>query len=582
MENVRLVIWDLDETFWKGTLTEGGIELVPETVKAVITLAERGIVSSICSKNDHAPVKRILEDAGVWDYFIFPSINWLPKGPRIAQIVEDIQLRAPTVLFIDDNPSNLEEVSQFSPGIQVSSEKIVANILDLPAFKGKNDTDLKRLKQYRMLERRQSDAKASQSDVEGFLSASNIRVEIDYDLLLNIDRAIELINRTNQLNYTKLRLPDDIELARAELKRLLTRFDVNAGLLRVSDNYGDHGYCGLYITQWGGQELVHFCFSCRTLGMGVETWIYNRLRRPRLEVVGEVLHNVLDDTRNIDWIRMAGRDSAVVNGGAELDKILLDKIVARGGCDLSAVTHYFGATVNDIRTEFNVSRETYDVRIDHTLLLSAFAQNQVEASLSAFELLGFRKSDFDSQIFESSDGKTLRVLSFWADAFCPLYRHVESGCLVPFPLRTPSGSYQADARGMSCEDLPENLRGTWVAGALEKLKSDFDYVGLIDEITFKANLRTILSKIPNDGIAVVLLPADKIFNSEKGDYYVHPMTSKIHAWATDVLHDFDRIKSFGVRDFISSESDIYEIFHFERMVYVRMYEKFRHLVAEAA
>ena len=27
-EKVRLVIWDLDETFWRGTLTEGGIEYV--------------------------------------------------------------------------------------------------------------------------------------------------------------------------------------------------------------------------------------------------------------------------------------------------------------------------------------------------------------------------------------------------------------------------------------------------------------------------------------------------------------------------------------------------------------------------
>jgi hypothetical protein len=29
-EPVRLVIWDLDETFWKGTLTEGGITFSPE------------------------------------------------------------------------------------------------------------------------------------------------------------------------------------------------------------------------------------------------------------------------------------------------------------------------------------------------------------------------------------------------------------------------------------------------------------------------------------------------------------------------------------------------------------------------
>ena len=56
VEPVRLVIWDLDETFWKGTLTEGGITFSPENRDVVIALAERGIISTICSKNDLEPV----------------------------------------------------------------------------------------------------------------------------------------------------------------------------------------------------------------------------------------------------------------------------------------------------------------------------------------------------------------------------------------------------------------------------------------------------------------------------------------------------------------------------------------------
>ena len=41
MEAVRLVIWDLDETFWRGTLTEGGITFLPEHKEIVIELARR-------------------------------------------------------------------------------------------------------------------------------------------------------------------------------------------------------------------------------------------------------------------------------------------------------------------------------------------------------------------------------------------------------------------------------------------------------------------------------------------------------------------------------------------------------------
>lgn len=45
-EAVRLVIWDLDDTFWKGTLTEGGIEPILENIELVKLLSARGIVNS--------------------------------------------------------------------------------------------------------------------------------------------------------------------------------------------------------------------------------------------------------------------------------------------------------------------------------------------------------------------------------------------------------------------------------------------------------------------------------------------------------------------------------------------------------
>ena len=82
-EPVRLVVWDLDETFWKGTLSEGGITFCGENRDIVIALAERGIMSTVCSKNDFEAVRDVLKTHEVWDYFIFPSVNWEPKGPRL-------------------------------------------------------------------------------------------------------------------------------------------------------------------------------------------------------------------------------------------------------------------------------------------------------------------------------------------------------------------------------------------------------------------------------------------------------------------------------------------------------------------
>src|SRR6266851_3347069 len=132
MENIRLVVWDLDNTFWQGTLTEGGFAYSPERHEIVIALAGRGIMSSICSNNHHDQVAAILRESGIWDYFIFPDIGWDPKGPRIAALIKAVQLRPQTVLFVDDNTMNRAEASFYVPGLQTAAETFVAGMLADP------------------------------------------------------------------------------------------------------------------------------------------------------------------------------------------------------------------------------------------------------------------------------------------------------------------------------------------------------------------------------------------------------------------------------------------------------------------
>lgn len=78
---IKLIIWDLDETFWKGTLSDNNV--TPEPVQMNIDLVEkitnRGIVNSVCSKNDKEAAEKKLEDLGVKDLFVFNSINWEAK-----------------------------------------------------------------------------------------------------------------------------------------------------------------------------------------------------------------------------------------------------------------------------------------------------------------------------------------------------------------------------------------------------------------------------------------------------------------------------------------------------------------------
>ena len=71
IKSVKLIIWDLDETFWNGTISEGGVDLSALNIAIVKKTSDVGIVNSICSKNDFAVVKRIDRDWNV-GVFCFP------------------------------------------------------------------------------------------------------------------------------------------------------------------------------------------------------------------------------------------------------------------------------------------------------------------------------------------------------------------------------------------------------------------------------------------------------------------------------------------------------------------------------
>ncbi len=164
-------------------------------------------MNSVCSKNDPDQARAELERIGLWDELVFARIDWSPKGARVAQIVADAQLRAEEVLFVDDLPLNREEVRHAVPGIQVAGPEIIDRMLYLPELAGKDDGRLTRLRQYRVLERKLVDREAAPGSNEEFLRSCDIRVGVGTDAAAEADRLFELVNRTNQLNFTKRR-PD--------------------------------------------------------------------------------------------------------------------------------------------------------------------------------------------------------------------------------------------------------------------------------------------------------------------------------------------------------------------------------------
>lgn len=289
---IKLIIWDLDETFWHGILSDNTAVFIDENGQLIRELTEIGIVNSICSKNDEKQVKSYLTEHGLWDYFVFNSINWSPKGERIKQIISTMGLRDANTLFIDDNALNLSEAKSVCPKLMTASPDIISDLAEF-VNQIKSQPDFQphsRLEQYKILEQKR-DFKAASGSNKEFLRNCNIQVDIAYDCENHIDRIAELVLRSNQLNFTKVRSSAD------EIEALIEDPSVKTGYVHVSDRFGDYGIVGFFVLR--DKKLEHFVFSCRTLNMGVEQYVYHTLNCPEITIVGEVASTLAGGVRLI-------------------------------------------------------------------------------------------------------------------------------------------------------------------------------------------------------------------------------------------------------------------------------------------
>ncbi|KAB8123964.1 hypothetical protein D3W54_06850 [Komagataeibacter medellinensis] len=564
-----------------GTLSEEGItQYIKENHDIIKILCERGIMNSICSKNNFEQVKDILVEKGLWDYFIFPSIDWMPKGPRIKKIIENVQLRPASIMFIDDNPGNRGESQQCNPGLQVEDEKFVGNILSDPRFKGKDDKSLSRLKQYKILEKKSSDKQDAGGDNTEFLRQSGIVVEIDHNVENNIERAIELINRTNQLNFTKNRLPDDHDAAVAEFKKLITDLPYarTVGLVRVRDNYGDYGICGFYLCEQIHEWFVlkHFCFSCRILGMGVENWLYNQIGRPHLQIEGEVLSDPTDDTR-VDWINTSSSSNEEIKKSSAFSKV--KNIYLRGGCDLDAVGHYLRYVSDNIISDTNIVRNENLIRRDSLTNIYLGMRGLSDIEKKAVEELAFDPSYFHANFLRDAGKDDVILLSLAADATVSTYVSKNNTNLSPeFTLLMQIRGIFFDLVNDNPDQIRESMRHVNWDDALQDfwwkrvqfLRNNFSSFS-INKNYYYDILRKVLERINDNTMVVIVLPAFKR-RGNNGEVVINERANIIRECILDICKNMKNIRAVDIMSTVDSDEDFVDGDHIKRQSYYRLYQ----------
>ena len=485
MNPIKIVIWDLDETLWRGTLSESGVEADSIVLDTVCELSRRGIINSICSKNDPAAARAELERLGISEEFVFPEIAWTPKGPAIARILDNCRLRAANALFLDDNRSNREEAQYYNPKLEVRGPEFIPRLLDDPTLRGRPDPDRQRLAQYKQLEQR-SRERRSLGDNRAFLEQSRIEVERIEELDPHRERILELIGRANQLNFTKVRSTP------AEFDRLLADPAITSLGFRVRDRYGDYGVVGFAAVNRAEHRLVHFLFSCRVLHLGVEQWVWHGLGRPAVAVEGETAVT-LDSSAPPDWIRAAADAAASRPAGSPRASTpaarRATRILLKGGCDLEQIAHYLSYDGLDVDEELTyIGRAGEPIHHEDTTLLLVPLDRRPDELAAAIEGLPFCDTDmFSTRLFDRDHDAV--VYSPLMDYSRALYRRRDSGVEIPYG--------QSNLLARVSAPTPSAERPRWLTESfLEGFARDFEHLGPIPPQQFIRNLGRLRARIP--------------------------------------------------------------------------------------
>lgn len=265
---VKCIIWDLDNTIWDGILLEGDtVQLKPGMTELLATLDRRGILHSIASKNDHDLAMAQLEAFGIAEYFLYPQISWNAKSLSVERIQNSLNIAYDTLLFIDDQPFERDEVASVHPDVCCIDSRFYADLIEDARLKPRYITeDSRRRRQlYRADIARREEQETFAGPQAAFLRQLSMVLDIAEATESDLARAEELTFRTNQLNATGKTYTVE------GLQALMQDPEYKLIVCELTDKYGSYGKIGLAVvaiddSQW---TLELMLFSCRVLSAGV-------------------------------------------------------------------------------------------------------------------------------------------------------------------------------------------------------------------------------------------------------------------------------------------------------------------------
>jgi FkbH-like protein len=292
----KVLVLDLDDTIWGGTIGDDGLEgikinqgdAIGEAHLAVqrmaLDLRQRGIVLAVASKNSdevaRAPFERHPEMLLKLEHIAVFQANWNDKATNIRAIAEELSLGLDSIVFLDDNPAERGLVRKLLPQVAVpelpedpsayARTLAAGGYFEAVAIAAE---DLKRAGFYQENAKRASLQRQAGS-VDAYLASLAMTITFQPFDETGRARIVQLINKSNQYNLTTRRYTEP-EIF--ELERDPSIFTLQA---RLTDIFGDNGMISVVICRQVGietWEIDTWLMSCRVLGRKVERMVLREI-----------------------------------------------------------------------------------------------------------------------------------------------------------------------------------------------------------------------------------------------------------------------------------------------------------------
>ncbi|MFN0075078.1 MAG: HAD-IIIC family phosphatase [Prosthecobacter sp.] len=313
----KCLVTDLDNTLWGGVIGDDGLdgiqlgnvsasgEAYAEFGRYLKSLQRLGTVLAVNSKNHAQTAAEVFnrhpETVLRQDDFGAFICNWERKSDNIRAIAHQLNLGLDSLVFVDDNPAECEEVRAVLPEVTVIEMSgdpagFPRRIEELQLFTPLDFTteDLARAQSYAAAQQitRTGD---SSVDLDAHLSGLAMEASIGPAHEGDLPRLEQLFSKTNQFNLTGRKYE------KVSLQQMMNSPDKLLLAGRLKDKFSNHGLVSALAARCEGSVLIveNWVMSCRVFTRTLEESILNRLiDEARLRGCTSVLCTIVPTSKN--------------------------------------------------------------------------------------------------------------------------------------------------------------------------------------------------------------------------------------------------------------------------------------------